>query len=247
MGIWDRSFRHSPRGRCGSPARTCSPRLPKKRGGPGIGVSDSQRVYRQAGSHAIGLGCQHSARTHETRVQCNQHTRAPRTCHRKRQILSIRNRRNRPTCAGFWLGSVRSTVPESPLSAGQPHPYSHRPSRVASSTPPLHGSMPLHAACVSVSVSESRSCLGVSTQAVTWCHTHARGCLWRHRRAWSVKSGERPKQSDSRSSVTLFFNFKTHAFFKVQNGAHSRPDAGGGGVEPEGMARCASFSTRILG
>ena len=49
---------------------------------------------------------------HETRVQCNQHTRAPRTCHRKRQILSMRNRRNRPTCADFWLGSVSSTVPE---------------------------------------------------------------------------------------------------------------------------------------
>ena len=30
----------------------------------------------------------------------------------KQQILVIRNRRNRPDRADFWLGSVRSTVPE---------------------------------------------------------------------------------------------------------------------------------------
>ena len=33
----------------------------------------------------------------------------------------------RPT---FLFGSVIPTMPEQPFSAGQPHPYSHRPSRV---------------------------------------------------------------------------------------------------------------------
>ena len=48
-------------------------------------------------------------------------------CHKKQQILVIRNRR---PDADFWLGSVSSTLPESPLSGEQRHPYYHRPSRV---------------------------------------------------------------------------------------------------------------------
>ena len=46
------------------------------------------------------------------------------------EIVVRRNWRNRPTQTDVWLGSVSSTVPASPLSGEQPHPYSRRPSRV---------------------------------------------------------------------------------------------------------------------
>ena len=41
------------------------------------------------------------------------------TCHRKQQILVIRNRRNRRYSADFWLGSASSIVPELPISGEQ--------------------------------------------------------------------------------------------------------------------------------
>ena len=59
----------------------------------------------------------HGARTAITRSRATANSRIPYYLINKGKAKLGRIR----------LGSVRSTVPESPLSGGQPHPYSQRP------------------------------------------------------------------------------------------------------------------------
>ena len=58
-------------------------------------------------------------------------TTCARRHHHVPQITADCGNKESASLRRFRLGSVSSTVPESPLGGGQPHPYSQRPSRVA--------------------------------------------------------------------------------------------------------------------